>query len=465
MSDRIVSVVLTLLPLVCLAPHAVAEEVALLRMNPDRSGKPLQLSLHHAEVGTEEFVGALTADDRKLFKAGGSRPVRHAFSADIDGNGKEELVLVRENRKKGGRLDLVVIRPPKQPGGKTGAKLASTKKGDLGLAVGDGRITALGAGDVDGDGRDELLIARRFDSGRTAVEVREFPPGVNRRMGPPIASDPDVGPAGDVELISLAGVNADQDPLDEIAALFRPIGQPDRLLVFDPPALPDSDIDPPIAEDADVSVADGSNLSIAPIDPEEDGGEGVLILREMDDGSQRIDVFSALFDGDLGAPTSSDPTPANPSRPVRFAFGVGLFGVDRSEWHFYPVNSSSDGGAQLFYEVGDAALSWWKGRGLLKLPGGNRLFLSMPDPTATGPVLFAPDQLTMTFPDNGFSAGSLDTRLPPATLGPFPAPNSPGVWIYSDDPPLGMPPTVIGTLTYDIGLTVDVHWIALRRIE
>ena len=449
----------------CLAaPSGVAEDVVLLRARMHSSRQPLLLEMHTPQPGTTEFVGPLRASDRKVDQFAGPNPLRFAFSAQVGGGGKEALVLIRERTKKSGRLDLKIVQPPKKPNGKTGQQVGSYRNGDLGHTTSDGRPVAFAAGDFDLDGRDELLIGRRFDSGAHAIEIRELPDHKRQSIGPVLASDTSFGPGGGYALVSLAGVNADEDPMDEIAALFRKDGQPDRLLIYDPPSAVGTSTGPPLAEDLNVSIAGGVNVSIAPIDPEEDGGDRLLVLRELDNSTQRLDTYPANFTGDLGSPVSSDATPADPAEPVRFAFGAALLKKKTTFWNFHGVNTAPGGGAHLFYLVGRVPLEWAKGRAILTLPDGQTVGASMVAPNHPGTVRFQPAQTTFQFsfahaPSFGF--GSITTLLPESIL--IADYMSVGPWIVSEDPPPTTQPPPIGSIHYDIGLDVDVHWLALSH--
>ena len=298
------------------------DRIGLIRVNDNRSGGPLFLHDHAADGPPEAFVGTIQTSISRLKKTKGAKPVRYAFPADWNGNGVDELVLVREWRNQSDRrLDLRVDSAPEELFDRLGPKLASSSKRDLGFAVGPERVVALGAADTDGDGRDELVTIRAGLSGTLSLDIRRYPAGRKRSMGAPIASDLDLGID---PVLSLFGVDLVGDAAEELVLLRRDSKGVDRLEILSSPSAPLWDTGPPIASLTNVTAAAPfENLSAARFQPDELGPNRLLLVQRAPGGGERLAVHALpqTVGEALGAALLRD------DQPGALTSGTTLFGA------------------------------------------------------------------------------------------------------------------------------------------
>ncbi len=312
--------------LVFVAP-AFSDDISLLRIDAGKAGQPLWLESHAQGQTANDIVGSLKGSDNRFLKASGGKPVRHAFSAQWDGAGASEVVVIREFVKKPNHpLELRVYRVPAVTGG-SAQLVASSKAGDLGFTLGSGRVVAIARVDVEPDGKDEVALVREWGGGQRFLEIRRLPKGKKKAMGPPVASDPAFGSSADDEIVAMAGLDADGDFRDELALLRRPAVGPDRIEEFEIPTLPGGDTGPSFASCLDVTPAGGgTNLGMSSARLGEVASERLLLLRRDSLGADRIELFEApTIPGDsLVDPLAQDVTLglAGFDVPVFAAFGV-----------------------------------------------------------------------------------------------------------------------------------------------
>lgn len=107
-----------------LAPAApAADRIALVRKYENRKARALFLLSHDVDGPADAFVSDLLESIKRVKKAGGKRPVRHLFPADWNGDGADELVLLRRDAAGLDRLD--IIEAPQTVDGDSGNPVAS----------------------------------------------------------------------------------------------------------------------------------------------------------------------------------------------------------------------------------------------------------------------------------------------------------------------------------------------------
>jgi len=297
-----------IVPLVAslLLSGSVPDNLCLLRINPTHRKQKLWVYVHRPELGDDVIFGNLRASDLKFEKLKGKKPVRFAFPAQWDGLDQDELIVVREHKRKADRrMELRVYRMPDQINGNTGRALARSKQADLGSAVGDGRVVALGPVDLEGDDIDELAVVREAEDGRQWLEIRRFPRFKNDPMGLPIRSDASFGQAGSDAVRALFGSDVDGDGQDELVTLRESDTGPDQLLVFELPVQPGGETGAPLRSDLDLTPDDGgTNLGMWRLRDQIDGEYQALLLRAAPDGKQRLELFGLpqAVGADVGAP-------------------------------------------------------------------------------------------------------------------------------------------------------------------
>ncbi len=147
---------------------------ALVRLEFLPQAKNQALRLYVLADGDAGFDNKLAASDVKLHQAGGTTPVRFAFGADEDGDGVDELVVIREKTKKGGRAEFRIYRTPSKIWGTTGKPVAKVTPEEI-VFGGAGGLVAATAIDRSGLG-DELALVIDEAAGQR-LEFRPLPSG------------------------------------------------------------------------------------------------------------------------------------------------------------------------------------------------------------------------------------------------------------------------------------------------
>ncbi len=289
-----------LLPLVLLAP--VGDDVAVVRVSGGASAK-LALYEHGPMAPGAKTLTPVHASDLNFFRASGARPVRFVFGADVDGDGAQEIVVLRE--LKSGRYKLTTYLRPDVLFGNTSGVISSSAKDEIGAAGQYGVITSIGAVDVNGDGRDEAAIVRQVGDGTQRLEIRGLPKKKRGAMSDAFGSYLDVGHAPFDEVISAVGLDIDGDDVEEIAIVRRSMGLPDRIQVLRAPLSEDDLLGAPLMQATDSTPWAGIVRSIEPIDLDLDGIDEIALVRDDPKGSS-IEVHGLPYDGALAAPLAVD---------------------------------------------------------------------------------------------------------------------------------------------------------------
>lgn len=291
--------------------------------------QPLDLRVHPPLPAVGSALQSPVTSDGSFFGATGTNPLRFVFPADRNGDGKDELGVVQlKSAKSGDYFRMLLYGPPKTFDGSVGSAIASSKGKSAGNATGANRVVLAGAIDTDGDGKDALFLVREALDGTQFLEIRALPAKKNKKVGGVIASDLSFGSAMDANVLG-CGADVDGDGADELVVLRKTSGQPDRLLVFAPPAGPGGETGDPIASDLDVSPDGFSNLALSRVDREGDGTDELMLLRSTLLQGRSLHVFSApaIPAGEIGAPlfTASDVSPFGATVVAVHAFGLDGF--------------------------------------------------------------------------------------------------------------------------------------------
>ncbi len=308
-------------------PPSDTDRITLLRVDPEAKGARLFLTSNRPDGPAADFVGGLLANATKGPRTTGKKAARFAFPLDRDGDGIDEVAFVIERTKaKDGPLELIVHRAPQGTSGKLKKTVLRVKKGGIGHASGAEAVTAVGAADLDGDSRDELLIVTTSAGGAQSFAAYVLPEKKKAKSLPsPLATAGVAGSASDA-IVSLFGADADGDGADELVLLRRtPAG--DRIEVREAPVGSAATLPSPIASTTTVlPPATFSNDSVAAIAPFGDG-EPHLLLAQTGPGDAARLVVHALPDGlgqAIGAPLLSDVTLGLPTvgAPLFAAFAT-----------------------------------------------------------------------------------------------------------------------------------------------
>lgn len=297
------------------------------RVDHSQQGKPQALLAYQAAGSVAGSLGDAVASDLSFEKAGGGKPTWTVFPADTDGDGTDEVIVVRTQQIKSVTdLRVRVYEPPLYWNADTGGPVATSKKKTAVAANGEGFGVVIGAGDFRGGEKDEALLIREWSDGTQSLEIRRFPKKKNdRQMKKVIASDPDFGSRTTEWNIAACGADVDGDGKDEIAVIRTNTGGTHSLLVFAPPSGLDGDTGAPLASDVDITPAGGgTNLGIARADMDGDEVDELVLLRTYPGLGQAVELFRfpAGVGGEIGTPLFIDGALAGANESIAAVFGL-----------------------------------------------------------------------------------------------------------------------------------------------
>lgn len=213
---------LTALFAAALAADTAKDELALVRVVPGSDGK-LALRIHLPPGQAGSTLGAALASDDSFFSLAGAQPVKFVFAADADGDGVDELCVLRHAASdKQKLLRLKVHAPPTSYEGEIGKPLSTSKKGSLPRFAKKpkvGAVAAAGAGDSDGDGVDELWLVVHGENDVESLEIRALPVTKNEPLDVVLKSAIGIDDSPGSTIASVCGIDWDADGDDEIAVL------------------------------------------------------------------------------------------------------------------------------------------------------------------------------------------------------------------------------------------------------
>lgn len=207
-----------------LAGDVAQDELALVRATTDSSGK-LNLSVHRPPGSQPNQLGIPLASDATFFSTAGAQPVRFVFSADADGDGVDEVCVLRHKAKGDKkRLRVKTFAPPSVSDGSVGKAVGTSKAGTLPSFSSNGAVGGVftaGAGDSDGDGVDELWLVVTNEDGSQSLEVRALPTTKNEPLDVVLRSVVGIDDQPDTSIVSVCGLQWDGFGREEIAVLRK----------------------------------------------------------------------------------------------------------------------------------------------------------------------------------------------------------------------------------------------------
>jgi hypothetical protein len=308
-------------------------EIGVVRVDATVSASPVSVEFLSTASGGAGFLGATVAEIPKIGKAGGKKPIRYVFACDWDGDGEHEVVVVREriaDPKR--RLEVKAYRAPGNADTKLG-KLVGSLDSKLLTATGFSRVTALGAFDRNGDGKDELVVVRAAGAGEQRLEIYAIPDGKDKPLAAPVASDWTFGLLSD-EIIALDRAPSTTASGENLVVVIRtPNEARVRILKSPSGAIAESVV---LASDESFVAADGAVVEDAFTYSSSSGNPSRLaLLIRAADGSARLDSFALPTSsvGDLGPVLASDPALDTPgvTDPLLEVFSIAREKVATSE--------------------------------------------------------------------------------------------------------------------------------------
>lgn len=199
-------------------------------------------------LGTDPWVGTVgTGTEAMLMTTG-----------NVDADAEDELIFIRLRADQ--HQGLLIYDGPIDVGGEINPAIASYPW--VGIVGTTTEITALAAGDTDGDGTDELIFIRDREDlvgGHLDLEIREAPTGVGDdfTLAPVIASYSWIGAAGtNSDILFMASGDYDQDGTDEIFLVREILNGMQQLYVYSAPGGVGVGLGAPIATDYWIGHAD-----------------------------------------------------------------------------------------------------------------------------------------------------------------------------------------------------------------
>ena len=280
------------------------DPICVVRDDNGQPSTPHQLFVHDPPSTHPDSVGPALAWDKEFQKAGGNNPTLFVFPADLDGDGVDEIVHVRERIKKNNDVQVRVYDAPLTKGGDVGKPRGTSKKKTVGKTTGDSRIVLMTGGDFDDDGDSEAYVLLEDHEGNQRLEIRKLPKKKNKSMKKVLASDPTFGDPTSRNVL-IAAADFDDDSVDEIIAVRLEAGATLRLHVYEPPAEVDGETGPPVATSGPLSDPEGYLIQqIGRVDLDGDEHDELVTLERNPQGTSRIRV--------LPLPTSIDEPLADP---------------------------------------------------------------------------------------------------------------------------------------------------------
>ncbi len=265
------------------------------------------LNIYSAPTQVGGEINPLVASDVWIGNVGAYNEITHMAGGDVDGDGDDELILVRH--KQSGVQHLTIYDEPTVLLGDINPLLASDKW--IGKVGTDNQVTHLTAGDIDGDGTDELIFIRQRESGNQYLNIYYAPAAVAGELGPLVASDTWIGNLGDrSEIMNLAAGDIDGDGTDELIFVRNRQNDNQYLNIYDAPTAVGADINPMVASDLWIgNIGTSTEIThMAAGDTDGDGDDELLFIRHRDNNNQYLHVYDAptVPDGEINPLLASD---------------------------------------------------------------------------------------------------------------------------------------------------------------
>jgi PKD repeat protein len=230
------------------------EKIVVIREKPN--GKQ-RLFIFNTPPGPDSDTGDPIAYDFSFGQSGTNADNIAMAGVDVDGNGIDEIAVIRE--KVNGKQRLFIFNAPPGPDSDTGDPVAYDFS--FGQDGTNANNIAMAGVDVDGNGIDEIAVIRQKPNGKQRLFIFNAPSGPDTDTGDPIAYDFSFGrDNSDLNNIAIAGVDVDGNSIDEIAVIREKVNGKQRLFIFNAPPGPDSDTGDPVAYDFSFGQ-DGTNAN------------------------------------------------------------------------------------------------------------------------------------------------------------------------------------------------------------
>ena len=281
-------------------PH----QVAFIR---HRTNDNQYLNVHDAPQTVDGEINPLMASDTWIGNVGTDNEITQMAGGDIDGDGVDELIFIRHRVNDNQYLNIYDV-PEAVDGEITPLVASDTWIGNVGT---DNEITHLAAGDADGDGTDELIFIRQRLNGNQYLNIYDIPTAVDSEITPLVASVLWIGNVGtDNEITHLAAGDIDGDGVDEVMFIRHRVNDNQYLNIYDTPTALDTVITPLAASDTWIGNVGTDNeiTHLAAGDTDGDGTDELLFVRHRINDNQYLNIYDApvTVGGDVTPLVASD---------------------------------------------------------------------------------------------------------------------------------------------------------------
>ena len=265
------------------------------------------LNVYEAPTVVGGEINPLLASDLWIGNVGTSNEITHMAACDTDGDGTKEVVFIRH--KLNGNQYLNIYDVPATVGGDINPLLAS----DTWIAnVGsDNEITHMIGGDTDGDGTDELIFIRHKVNEDQFLNIYDAPVTVGSDINPLLASDKWIGKIGmSNQITHMAAGDIDGDGTDELIFIRQRLNGNQYLNIYAAPTAVAGDINPLLASDLWIGNIGTSNeiTHMAAGDTDDDGTDELVFIRHRSNDNQYLNIYDipTTVGGDINPLMASD---------------------------------------------------------------------------------------------------------------------------------------------------------------
>ena len=265
------------------------------------------LNVHSAPSTVGGDINPLVASDTWVANVGTDNEITHMTAGDIDGDGDEELIFIRHEVIENQYLN--IYDEPEAVEGDINPLMASDKW--IGKVGTDNEITHLAAGDIDGDGTDEVIFIRQRLNGNQYLNIHASPTTVAGEINPLIASDTwigNIGASNEIMYMTAGDIEGDGD--DELIFIRNRQNTNQYLNIYDIPITVGGDVNPLVASDLWIgNIGTSTEIThMAAGDTDGDGNDELVFIRHRDNDNQYLNIYHAptVVEGDVNPLVASD---------------------------------------------------------------------------------------------------------------------------------------------------------------
>ena len=265
------------------------------------------LNVHNPPSTVGGDINPLVASDTWIGNVGTNNEITHMTAGDIDGDGDEELIFIRHEVIENQYLN--IYDEPEAVEGDINPLVASDKW--IGKVGTDNEITHLAAGDIDGDGTDEVIFIRQRLNGNQYLNIHASPTTVAGEINPLIASDTwigNIGASNEIMYMTAGDIEGDGD--DELIFVRNRQNANQYLNIYDIPTTVGGETNPLVASDLWIgNIGTSTEVThVAAGDTDGDGNDELVFIRHRENDNQYLNIYNppTVVEGDINPLVASD---------------------------------------------------------------------------------------------------------------------------------------------------------------